>query len=214
MAYVTKGQKADYELVQSRIDGFYPDLVECQFRVGILLVHPSPSNPEKPPLLRNGYPVTGDIKVVSYEDRVQGKPDATLKLEGQNWANIDEESKTGEIDHQLERIIALRDKNTKAIKTDDFGRPKIKLRPADREVSVFDAVVRRHGRNAPEARAVEELSLHYNTLLPVNGNGGEVNEGAEEQPALPNSQNHAQPEQSEEMVKTISAELAKEEEAA
>lgn len=174
MAYVTKGSRADYELVQSRIDGFYPDLIECQFKIGILLVHPSASNPEKPPLLRNGYPVTGDIKIVSYEDRVQGKPDATLKLEGQNWANVDEESKAGEVDHQLERLMVLRDKNTKAIKTDDFGRPKLRLRPHDREVGVFDAVVRRHGRNAPEARAVEELSLHYNTLLPVDGNGGEV----------------------------------------
>lgn len=169
MAYVTKGQKADYELIQSRIDGFFPDFAECRLTIGILLVHPSASNPEKPPLMRNGFPVNGDFKKSSYEDRVQGKPDATLKFAGPVWSNFDDEEKAAEADHWLSKLIVARDKD-KVIKTDDFGRPMLKNRPHDKEVCVYDEVVRRHGRKAPEAVAIEELSLHYNTLLPPDAN--------------------------------------------
>lgn len=166
MGYITKGQQAERDLVQRRIDAYCPDLVECQFTIGVLLVHPSPSNPDRPALIRNGYPVTGDVKKSNYEDRVQGKPDATLKLDAANWACLTEEEQEAEIDHWLHCIQIIRDKKTKAIKVDDCGRPLFKKRPHDVEVGIYDEIIRRHGRSAPEAKLIEDLSIHYGTLLP------------------------------------------------
>jgi hypothetical protein len=170
MAYVTKGQRADYDLVRSRIDNYFPDLVECQMTYGILLAHPSPDAPEKPVLLQNGVPVTGSVKKSSRDDRILGAVDVTLTLDAPHWANLDEEEQAAEVDHWLYRLQLQRDKKTKVFKTDDAHRPVFKFRPHDREVGVYDEIVRRHGRKAPESQAVEALSLHYQTLLPPDGN--------------------------------------------
>ena len=170
MAYVTKGQQLDYDLTQSRIDGFYPDLVECQMTYGILLAHPSESNPDRPPLISRGFPVTGDVSKSNPKQRVLGALDVTITLDGPFWATLDDDEKAAEIDHWLYRLQLQRDKKTKVYKTDDAHRPIFKMRAHDKEVGVYDEVVRRHGRKAPESKAVEDLSLHYNTLLPPNGN--------------------------------------------
>ena len=173
MAVISKGQQEDFTLVQERIDAFYPDLVECKATFSVLLISPSESQPERPPLMKDGYPVAGKIYKSAFKDRVLGKPDLVLELDAQNWCNISEDKKRGEVDHQLSSIIVLRDRKTKAIKTDDRSRPLFRKRPHDKEVGIYDEVVRRHGRNAPESFLVEELSLHYNTLLPPDGNKSE-----------------------------------------
>jgi hypothetical protein len=43
------------------------------------------------------------------------------------------------------------------IKTDDCGRPKLRLRPHDFEIAGFDAIIERHGAAAVEARATRAL---------------------------------------------------------
>jgi len=159
-----------HDRVQVLIDGYYHDLQEARVTYTVFLVHPSQSAIEKPPLKVNGQPVDGITKINSYEARMNGAADFQLKLSAPRWADMGTAEQDSLLDRLLYRLEVQREKakaqNPGAIMTDDCGRPKLKLRPFDHQVQVFDAIIRRHGPQSVDARALEELSLHFHTLMP------------------------------------------------
>jgi hypothetical protein len=99
----------------------------------------------------HGVRCAATIRVNSYADRVQGKPDVTVTIARDSWEAFSDEQKLALIDHELEHLLPDLD-DEKNPRSDDLGRPKFKMRPHDWDLSGFASVVRRHGRAAVEVK--------------------------------------------------------------
>ena len=115
---------------------------------------------------RKGYAITGyakapaaaQIKIVSPKDRLVKGYDVELLIDGDNWPETPENTKRALLDHELTHI-KLTDR------LDDLERPKLKLRQEDFIVWGFLEVVQRWGRDAIEARSVQNLIATHGSLL-------------------------------------------------
>jgi len=100
-------------------------------------------------LKQNGMEKAALIKANSLKDRTKGMKDVELRIDGDKWPLYTDEQKRALIDHELMHV-ELQFTDSGALKRDDLDRPKVKMRPHDREVGWFDAVVKRHGKSAFE----------------------------------------------------------------
>jgi hypothetical protein len=155
-----------YDQIAEITDGYHPDVVECQLGVQVLFAHPG-KNLAKPPLTNAGYSVPGISKWTSLEDRIGGAVDAKIILHPQAWANYSEIEQIGLLERLIYRLEVQRDQ-AGAIKTDDVGRPLLKLRNYDYLVCGYDCIVHRYGTGSIDSQEIEEWSLHYSTLSPIN----------------------------------------------
>lgn len=165
--YDKAGQSA-YDILDQLLNNFYPDLVECKLTVGIMLVYPE--QPDKPPLLLSGYPVSYNVRKTAAKDRVQGMPDLMIYLDSQAWSNYSDVEKQSTLDKCLHRFEITRDKQGH-IKTDKAMRPLLKPRPVDYLVEGYNLHIRRYGSGGIDLPAIEALSLNCHTLLPINSPG-------------------------------------------
>jgi hypothetical protein len=101
----------------------------------------------------HGLQCAATIKANSYSDRVQGKPDVTITIDGAMWKAFTDEQQLALLDHELEHLVPAVDKDG-CQKTDDLGRPLFKIKPHDFELSGFASVAHRHGRSALEVKTV------------------------------------------------------------
>lgn len=93
----------------------------------------------------SGYAALAQISVTKLKDRVMGRGDCEMLVDGDRVKNFDDARLRALIDHELEHLEFTGN-------TDDIGRPKLKLRPHDVEFGWFDAVARRH-----ETRSLEVM---------------------------------------------------------
>lgn len=116
--------------------------------------------PKGPAIRRGGLAVVATIKVNSLSDRVEGKDDATLLVDGEWWKGASDAEKRACLDGQVEYLeLVLEDEdNTASVATDDANRPKLKKRAPDWAVAGFDSVIERHGAAALEAVSLAEIS--------------------------------------------------------
>lgn len=147
--YLEAGPEID-ALVRRVMEKYHPDLFEIGVTVSTLRAFSSSGDPLK----SKGYPADADIRVSSLEDRARGMADVKMRIDGARWEDMNREARVALIDHELEHIQVVPDKDTGNPGLDDLGRPKLTCRAHDWEIGGFDAVVRRHGENAPELRAL------------------------------------------------------------
>ena len=100
-----------------------------------------------------GYPCLATVRIVGYEQRVQGLPDALITVDAKAWEQMAPPVRVALIDHEVTHVELVDGKE------DDCGRPKLKLRKHDHQFGWFDSVVRRHGMASCEARQLETF-LH------------------------------------------------------
>ncbi|TXH55560.1 MAG: hypothetical protein E6Q97_08545 [Desulfurellales bacterium] len=160
MATFRTAEKEWVDLLAEVMKQHHPDLVEAGVTVGLLFAH-APRNdatgePQGPALKHNGYPALAVVKINSQRDRVEGKPDATITLDGDRWPDESRESRVALLDHELAHLVLVRDEDG-GIKTDDCFRPRLKCREHDFQLGGFWDVVERHGKDAVESRAYQDL---------------------------------------------------------
>lgn len=119
------------------------------------------------PLLCHGYPALAKVKINSLVDRVEGKSDATLVLDGDEetgWDSWPETKQSAVIDHELFHLqLVLGDDGR--VEEDDCGRPKLKMRLHDAEIGAFKVIIERHGEAAPEAQAIAAVYEYIQGLF-------------------------------------------------
>jgi hypothetical protein len=140
-------------LIRDVIDEHYPDLAEAEVTINALFAY-APEG--KPAVKLHGRPCYAVIKINSEKDRVEGKADTTMTIDGAAWKAFDDERRLALIGHECHHILVQRDKDGE-IKSDDAGRPKLKLRPHDWEFGGFDEIARRYGRASIEVMTVRTL---------------------------------------------------------
>lgn len=126
-----------------------------------------------PALKVRGFEIAAQIKITSLADRTLGIADAKLTIDHLAWTRLNGASQTALVDHELMHLArhVKQPKKGPAISTDDMGRPLLKLRPHDWELTGFQAVVERHGEASLEVRAIKKFSADFAqlALFPVGG---------------------------------------------
>src|SRR5690606_5222802 len=106
----------------------------------------------------NGYPAAAMVKINSYRDRVEGKADATIFIDADEWEGLDDPRREALIDHELQHLEVKRDPDTGAPLSDDAGRPKLKIRKHDHQYGWFDVIAERHGDASYEVRQAKAFA--------------------------------------------------------
>lgn len=151
--------KADAEVVEVMNDAlrqYHTDLVEAGLRIGVVMVRPATDEvgvPTGPALRFGGAAATACIKKVSPKDRVLKPYDAEIQIDEMRWDDMTDQQRLAVMDHELQHIELQYDDGV--LRTDDDGRPVLKMRPDDWVLTGFEAVVRRHGEAALECPAAK-----------------------------------------------------------
>lgn len=156
------------DLIDETLAAYYPDLVEAEVTVGSLFAFATTTEDgEKvgPAVKLHGYPCAATIKVNSTRDRVEGKPDATITVDGDQWPGWTDEERRALIDHELYHLELKRDRESGELLADDAGRPRMKCKLHDFQYGGFEAVARRHGAASFEVQQGRALADKYGQLL-------------------------------------------------
>lgn len=166
-------------LINEVLGQYHPELSEMGLRVDALFVYaPRDADgfPTGPALKAgSGYPAIATISVTGLKDRVMGRGDCEMLVDGDRILRCPDDRLRALIDHELEHIEFTGN-------VDDIGRPKLKLRPHDVEFGWFDAVARRHeGRSLEVMQATRffgERSLRQLYLPGFDDGGAQVDTDA------------------------------------
>lgn len=140
------------DLLNDVIDRWHPDLVEgeVKFLVQWAIAEPDEKTGEIPPALKlHGVPALAIVKNISPEDRAAGLPDIRLKIDKSRWNELTSKQQMALLDHEASHVCCKRDQEG-AIVSDDRGRPKTKIIPADFQLDGFAPVIKRHGEDSLE----------------------------------------------------------------
>lgn len=108
-------------------------------------------------LTHQGYSALAVVKINSLKDRVEGKADCTIDFDEEAYAQWPESKLRAIIDHELEHLQLQTHKKgarTGEVKTDDCGRPLLKMKLHDLVLGGFECIIARHQENAVEAQII------------------------------------------------------------
>ena len=150
----------------------HPYRLDC-VTIGVLMAsagEDKDGNP-KPAVKVHGVEALAKIRVVGLRDRAHDMPDAQIVIDAACWDRASDDERRALLDHELTHLSWVgrsaraefdtdgkTGEITESGKRDDLGRPKLRMRLHDYELAGFDEVARRHGRAAPEVRAVEAFA--------------------------------------------------------
>lgn len=156
-----------YDLIDDVMSKYHPDLKQQQVTVHPLYVsNEDAGGMQSVALKTRGHAVAAQIKITSLEQRVRGIADAQLTIDTMAWCGLNANAKRALIDHELQHLEVKRDKDS-VVQIDDHGRPKLKIRYHDYELSGFLSVVERHGEAALEAMMMREFAFEQLPLFPT-----------------------------------------------
>lgn len=152
---------------------FHGELVEAGVTISALFA----ANEDGAAVKLNGYPCAAVVKINSYKDRVEGKADATITLDKDEWDGATPDQRTALLDHEITHLELKLDPKTNKVKRDDLGRPKLGMKLHDVQHGWFHSVAHRHGLNSYEVRQARTFAdEHGQTYFgwvspPSNGEG-------------------------------------------
>lgn len=162
--YAKADRQAKAAMIRA-IERYHPELRDAEVSVEMLLAYgPRDANGDlvSPALMSRGLQCLGKIRVLGLKDRVAGRGDAEMLLDGDHIDEWSEEELSAIIDHELTHLeLQVADDGT--VKRDDIDRPKLRIRPHDREYGWFDSVARRHAENSVEVRQARQLLDQHDT---------------------------------------------------
>jgi hypothetical protein len=136
---------------------YYPELEEAGVKVAILFA----DNPDGPAIKVGGYPALACVRVTPLRDRMFVEHDALIQIDTSAWGELTPQSQEAVLLHELLHLELAKptdadldnDPDQPKWKTDDLGRPKLKIRPGDwNGGDGFRQVVEIYGQAAVEAR--------------------------------------------------------------
>lgn len=142
------------------MDQFHPHLRDAKLAVDILLAHaPRDGNddPNGPAVRLHGYECCATIKILDLKNRVAGRGDVELLLDGDRCDTWSEDQLRAILDHELTHV-ELQVSDNGHLKRDDINRPLLRLRNHDHQFGWFDCVARRHGENSIEIQQAQQLT--------------------------------------------------------
>jgi hypothetical protein len=157
-------------LANSICGRFRYDLTNAKVTFSVLFAHaPRDKNdePKGPAIKHGGYAAAGLCRISSHRDRVEGKTDFTIILDGDQWPEWTDRRREAVIMHELLHPELVRDQDG-GIVLDDCHRPKLKMRLHDVQIGTFDRVAEVYGEDSIDAeqliiaaRKCEQLEFEF-----------------------------------------------------
>lgn len=147
------------QIVERMRDRYHPQLRDAGVTITYLMAFPltdENGDSKGPALKHQGYPAQAVIKIIGLKERTDGRADAELVIDGDNWDVLTDAQRDALIDHELEHLELKYDKEGCLVR-DDLDRPKLTIRRHDWQFGWFDAVVRRHGKDSIEHRQLRDF---------------------------------------------------------
>lgn len=156
---------------------WHPVLEKCGVTVAILAIADvdEETGEVRPTLKKQGYPCAAVIAIASLKHRVLGVADAILTLDAATWSDLDDAARLALLDHELchlrvrgaERgFVELGEdgRPDRPPRTDDHGRPVLKMRQHDWQLGGFREIAKRHASQSldvQQVRACRDESGQY-----------------------------------------------------
>lgn len=115
-------------------------------------------------LNKHGIRALGITRKLGIKDRVMGRGDAEVCLDGDWWKDETPARRRALLDHELHHLEVKTDEDGVVIR-DDLKRPKLRLRKHDVEVGWFALVAGRHGSNSLEIEQAKLVMDSYGQLF-------------------------------------------------
>jgi hypothetical protein len=116
------------------------------------------ANSSEPALKLHGYAAAAIVKVIPYDQRVDKRADAEIKIDQSQWDAFTDAQRRALLDHEITHLEIQKDDDG-FVKTDDAGRPKLRMKLHDWQLGGFRSIAQRYGRDAIEvinAKAFEK----------------------------------------------------------
>jgi hypothetical protein len=133
-------------LLAATVQSFCPELDRAGVTWRVLIAR----NDAGPALKNHGYAAAAVVKINSYEARVSGLPDVTLKISEEEWGGLGREGRIALLHHEAHHLVLVMERDANGMPTDrpkrdDLGRPKLKMRLHDVQIGIFTEVAQQHG---------------------------------------------------------------------
>jgi hypothetical protein len=154
-------------VISDLISEYYPDLTEASVSVNAMFVYAArdaDGQPKGPAIKHHGCAAYALIKINSLKDRVEGKDDATIFLDGDNYKDWPKETARAILHHEIHHLLVCRDKDG-VIKSDDHGRPKLKMRQHDVQIGWFMEIAEQYGSDSIEVQQATMIKAKYGKQL-------------------------------------------------
>lgn len=118
-----------------------------------------------PAIVIHGREAYACIRITSLEERVAGRADAVMWIDGDRYKRWKPEILEAIIDHELQHLELRLNPKTDEPMCDDCGRPILKIREHDYQFGWFTVIAERHKSNAVEviqaAQIAEQRQLYF-----------------------------------------------------
>lgn len=134
--------------VRQAMEQWHSNLVQRGVVVETLLVY-APTDRDGivsgPAIKVRGVEAAACVRVSKLEERLAGRGDAIIWIDGDRWKHWSTETLMAVLDHELTHLQTYDDPRTSEPEIDDLGRPKIRIRKHDFDFGWFAEVAERHG---------------------------------------------------------------------
>lgn len=145
------------QLAEKIIEKYHPDIQEYSVTIAYTFAN---SSTDAPALTHGGNQAAALCRINNEQERLEGLTDVSISICESTWDELDDDSRSALLDHELHHIVVAKD-DTGSAKLDGCGRPKIKLRKHDIVIGGFHAIVKRHGIAAIEAQQVRDAARKF-----------------------------------------------------
>jgi len=157
------------EMAEKILEEFisYKPIVEAKVKIDFLFAFAEVGEDEESKghaLTKHGIRALGITRKLGIKDRVMGRGDAEVCLDGDWWEDATPARRRALLDHELHHLEVKLDEDGVVIR-DDLKRPKFKLRKHDVEVGWFALVAGRHGSNSLEIEQAKLVMDSYGQLF-------------------------------------------------
>ncbi len=157
MSTYRQADKEVEHLATGLLKYYYPALVLVEVSIEYLFAHAKideqTGEAQGPAIKHQGWPACATVKINSLKDRAAGCRDARIVVDGDEWPHWSKERRLAILHHELHHLeLKLDDEGQ--VRSDDLGRPLLKLKPHDFQMGGFYQIVKLHWAQAVEGQAV------------------------------------------------------------
>lgn len=154
-----KTDKTVLKLATTLMQQFHTDLIDAGVKIDFLFAYPRYDEKDQPigdAIKHQGVKALGLAKKLGASDRAKGTGDAEIRIDWEWWKEVGEQEQRALLDHELHHLSICKNK-AGVIKTDDLGRPVIRLRKHDYQIGWFNVIAERHGVHSQERKQAQTM---------------------------------------------------------
>lgn len=168
MPVYSKANRETHAFVNEVMAQYHGALIDAEVTVAVLFAGPTDAEHESgegPPYLKHdGYPAAATVAITPVKWRTLGVADAVITIDRESWKPRGEAERTALVDHELHHLELAHDPEGN-LRSDDAGRPKLKMRLHDVQIGGFTRIIERHGEHAVEAQQLAAVFGLYRQQL-------------------------------------------------